>query len=75
MHPVIWHMTRNNSIVQICVSKLGKASCKSENGWSQPDLMTKQNCFARSQFLMNTYSIFDLQKNIIKKIKINKELA
>lgn len=38
MHPVIWHMTRNNSIVQICVSKLGKASRKSEKvpDWLEP---------------------------------------
>jgi len=30
MHPVISHLTKNNSIVQICVSKLSKASRKSE---------------------------------------------
>lgn len=70
MHPVIRHMTRNNSIVQICVSKLGKASHKSEKsqiGWSQPNLMKKQG-FARCRFLMNMYIWFakqQQQKNII----------
>ncbi len=66
MHPVIWHMTRNNSIVQICVSKLGKASRKSEKsqiGWSQPDLKKKQNCYAMSQFLMKMYIWFATQHN------------
>lgn len=38
MHPVISHMKRNNSIVQICVSKLSKASRKSEKvpDWLEP---------------------------------------
>lgn len=49
MHPVIRHMTRNNSIVQICVSKLGKASHKSEKvpDWLEPTQSHEKTRFCK----------------------------